>query len=46
MQHELAIDDLETPIDPAGTLEMSRVSTTVIKAVIKVVGDVIIATAR
>jgi len=44
MQYELAIDDLDMPIDPAGTLELSRVSGSVIKSIIKVVGDVVVAT--
>lgn len=42
MQHELTIGDLDTPIDPAGTLEMSRVSVAVVKAVVKAVSDIIV----
>jgi len=42
MQHDLMIGDLDIPVDPAGTLEVSRVSPDVIKAIIKAATDVIV----
>ena len=44
MQHELTIGDLDTPVDPAGTLDVSRVSISVVKTVIQVAGDIVIST--
>ncbi len=43
MQQEIMIDDLDLKVDPAGTLELSRVSAAVVKTVIKAVSDVIVA---
>lgn len=44
MQQELMIGDLDTTVDPAGTVEVSRISVTVVKAIIKAISDVIIST--
>jgi len=43
MRPEIMIDDLDLTVDPAGTLELSRVSSAVVKTVIKAVSDVIVA---
>ncbi len=42
MQQELTIDDLDTKVDPAGTLEVSRISVSLAKAIIKAASDVIV----
>ncbi len=42
MHQELMIDDLPLTIDPAGTLEVSRISVSLAKAIIKAATDVII----
>ncbi len=44
MHQELTIGDLDTTVDPAGTLEVSRISVAVVKAIIKAIADVIIST--
>ena len=44
MQHELMIEDLDTKVDPAGSVEISRISIAVVKAVIKAISDVVIST--
>jgi hypothetical protein len=42
MQHELTIADLDLKVDPAGTLEVSRISVSLAKTIIKAVSDVIV----
>jgi hypothetical protein len=42
MRHEIVIDDLDLTVDPAGTLELARVSAAVVKTVVKAVSDVIV----
>lgn len=44
MHQELTIGDLDTTVDPAGTVEVSRISVAVVKAIIKAIADVIIST--
>ncbi len=44
MQHELMIEDLDAKVDPAGSVEISRISIAVVKAVIKAISDVVIST--
>ena len=43
MRHEIVIDDLDLTVDPAGTLELARISSAVVKSVVKALSDVIIA---
>lgn len=42
MQQELTIDDLDMTVDPAGTLEVSRISVQLAKAIIQAASDIII----
>lgn len=46
MQQELVIDDLDMKVDPAGTLEVSRISVTLARTIIQAVSDVIISATR
>jgi hypothetical protein len=43
MQQELKIFDMDVTVDAAGTLELARVSSAVIKSVVKAVSDVVVA---
>lgn len=42
MHQELLIDDLPHTIDPAGTVEVTRISASVTKVIIKSISDVVV----
>ena len=42
MHQELMIDDLPLKVDPAGTVEVTRISASIAKVIIKSISDVVV----